>query len=415
MARYQNPAFGRGVAALADAVMGDPAQAAQVEALLAGATNDLAQGYDQRARTVGREGLADILANAGQDPAALSRDVMAGAVRSGDFREIDPGSILSTFFSSPAAEGGLAIDPMAQSRLQTGAGVQRFGDTEVGHGQSLANAIQTAGIAADAQRYGHDRRYEGTAYTADRRYDADVYGTDVGAEVDRENNLYDYDAAIYGHDRDFEGTAYTADSRADAARYGHDRDFQADMFGHQMDLAGEFLAPGSGRGSERLVTVETPEGKFRVPDGPGVQTGLPEGDKPLGVVEAEDTLSGLLTAQGMDIPSGDPAYNAILAHAQRLEGGLTTNNLIRSIETVSPSESDNVGPSWLTGHSWDFLTPELDAAPANATAGEPAEAEQMYAMARAALEGTDGQPPEDPEYVRQMLTEMGLDPARVGL
>lgn len=171
MPRFANPVLGQGFSDLARALVGNPTDKARVEALLAGAASDLANAYDQRALTLGREAQAVGFENADPngDPVAFNNSGYAAAIRAGNE---NPGALMAAFYGSPTATAtpagtGLNIGPQRRGIQQVAAGVQAAGDTETGLADTLANDIIRANIAVgpDYARLARDRA-AATAATA---------------------------------------------------------------------------------------------------------------------------------------------------------------------------------------------------------------------------------------------------------
>jgi hypothetical protein len=237
-----NPYFRRhvqaGLPALADAF--DPRQGAQMEAYLAQATENLASAYDQRALTGGRASLVDALLS-GADPAT----VHAYAMGAGGYPNYDPGRVLSSLYSSP---GYGNFTPEELSRQQAGAGVQTFPNTEIGHGQSLANDMARTVYTADSEA-GY-QNYRTDTESADTRRGQDLEAVDEYERrwMDYYNDLETQRTNRRGQDVTAETARRGQDVGAETARRG--QDVGAETTRRGQDVGAETTRRGQDIGAE---------------------------------------------------------------------------------------------------------------------------------------------------------------------
>lgn len=188
---------------------------------------------------------------------------------------------------------------------------------------------------------------------------------------------------------------------------------EPDFYDTNVDAATDLHkhhTPGAPQpGDVKLITGVAADGvtPVRMPDGVGVRPYYAgNAPKPYDLSEAGDALAELTTYMGHNIPSGDPAFGAIIERARQIGeaqgiSGWTDETLRQAYAEVAPQAKDlswwPTGDTWVPGNK-----------PQAGTQGAPDP--QLQTWVQEALADD-----RDPEAIRQWLEQQGANPAEYGL
>lgn len=121
-------------------------------------------------------------------------------------------------------------------------------------------------------RYGYDKGYEGTVYTADKglegtKYNADqnLIGTKYAADQNLEGTKYNadrnYDGTVYSANKNYEGTKYAADKNLEGTKYAANKSYSAQVQAANISASAQkaaaaIAAAGNKNTNDTMMSIE---------------------------------------------------------------------------------------------------------------------------------------------------------------